>query len=150
VRPRSNARSGKREGPAPAGRRESDLGLDVRRYEEAFSRTHRPGSLENLGRGRLKALLDFAAARGVTTVQAVSRAFCRDHLESLVGALSPDRIKTERGFPSPVFSRAVEGGLTPSNPWKGSKIPGEFADHAPRATFGAAMTLRVGSRPRLE
>ena len=93
-------------------------------FLDAFKTTHGAGSSKLMAR-TIENFLAFCKARKVGTVQEVTRAICRDYLESLLGKLSPNTIKTERSYIASPFTRAADDGLIPSNPWRGVKSPGK-------------------------
>lgn len=79
--------------------------------------------------------LAFCLARvpPVDTVQGVTKATCRDYLESRAREVSPATLQTEKGYLSGIWSRAVEDELMEVNPWSRVKVPGKKAE--PRPTF---------------
>lgn len=91
---------------------------------EAFESTHKAGSTKQLKR-HTERFEAWAAARGITTVQGVTRAICRDYLEHRIAEVSHDTLRTEMRYLMTVWSRAFVDGLIVANPWSKSKIPGK-------------------------
>ncbi len=93
-------------------------------YIEAFAATHKAGSVRQLKR-HAERFAAFAEGRKVKSVQGVTRPLCRDYLESRIGEVSHDTLKTEMRYLSPIWTRAVEDGLMVQNPWSRAKVPGK-------------------------
>ena len=120
------AKHGLSAGPARA----KGLSGYLANYIEAFAASHKSGSVKQLKRhaARFEA---FATGKGVTSVQGVTRATCRDYLESRISEVSHDTLKTEMRFLSPIWSRAVDDGLMVVNPWSRQKVPGKSTRSEP-------------------
>lgn len=120
------AKHGLAAGPARA----KGLSGYIAGYIEAFAGSHKAGSVKQLRRhaARFEA---FATGRGVTSVQGVTRAICRDYLESRISEIAHDTLKTEMRFLSPIWSRAVDDGLMIQNPWSRQKVPGKSTRSEP-------------------
>jgi integrase len=114
------AKHGLAAGPARA----KGLSSYLTGYVEAFSASHKKGSIKQLQR-HVKRFEAFATEKGATSVQGVTRSICRDYLESRIIEVSHDTLKTEMRYLSPIWSRAVEDGLMVANPWSRLKIPGK-------------------------
>jgi integrase len=93
-------------------------------YLEAYAKTKREGSAKQARRHALR-FVAWARARGITAVQAVSRAHCRDYLESRIGLVSHNTLRVERNYLMPIWGRAVEDGLIEANPWDYARTPGK-------------------------
>jgi integrase len=57
----------------------------------------------------------------------VTRAACRDYLESRIKDVSHNALRVERGFLMPIWSRALDDGLVAANPWARVRVPGKPA-----------------------
>lgn len=112
-------------------------------YLAAYESTRRVGSVLQVRR-HVREFLAFCAARGVTTVQGVTRAVCRDFLESRAKSVSTNTLRTERGFLIGIFSRAVEDGIIPANPWHLAKVPGH-PERSPETFWGPEEIERIAS-----
>jgi len=94
------------------------------KYLDAFSKSRKSGSVRQASR-HLERFVAFASARGVGTIQEVTRQLCRDYLELRITQVSHDTLKTEVGYLSPLWSRAEDDELIPRNPWKRLMVPGK-------------------------
>jgi integrase len=99
-------------------------------YRDAYAATHEEASTRLLDRF-VRFFGGFCAKKGVTTVQGVNRAVCRDYLEWRAKTCSHNALKTERGYLMPVWSRAEADGLIEANPWRHAKPPGRPTKKAP-------------------
>lgn len=112
-------------GVAPA--RPKGLAGYVADYLETYRLSRAKGSYERIER-HARDFTAFAAARGETALQSISRATCRDFLEARFKAgISHNTLRTERGFLAGIWSRALEDRLIVENPWKAVKPPGKMA-----------------------
>lgn len=93
-------------------------------YLEAFAKTHKSSSAKQARRHILD-FVEWLRGRGVDTVQGVTRSLCRDYLESRLGSVSHNTLRTEVGYVSPLWSRAEEDGLIARNPWHKLAVPGK-------------------------
>jgi integrase len=123
---------------APA--RAKDLTVYLDAYLEAYAGTRRRGSVKQIRR-HVRTFLEFARVRGITTVQAVTRAVCRDYLEERIKHVAHTTLRTERGFLIAIWTRAVEDELVMANPWTYAKVPGKPIKRAP--TFWSADEIRA-------
>lgn len=114
------AKHGLGKGPA----RPKGLAGYLAAYVESFTATHKAGSARQLKR-HVERFEAFALGRKIASVQAVSRPLCRDYLESRIGQVSHDTLRTEMRYLMPIWSRAIEDGLVVANPWARLKIPGK-------------------------
>lgn len=122
-----------RYGLGVAPKRAKGLAGFVEAYLAAFRSGHDAGSIRQAER-HAGAFLAFLEGRGITTVQGVDKAACRDFLESRAAeGIKPSTLRTIKGYLSPIWSRAVEDGLIPANPWQFAKAPGKVVQ--PKATF---------------
>ena len=113
---------------------------------EAFSLARKGSSARSLRR-HINRFLEFAAERGVASMQGCTRKVCREFLEARSVAVSHDTVKTEKRFLAPAWTRAVEDGIIDVNPWSGLKVPGKstasdpvFWSSAEIAAIAAACT----------
>lgn len=132
-----------RYGLAAAPVRARPLGDYLDAYQAAYAAIHAPGSVRQLRR-HLKRFREWAARQGITSVQAVNRAVCRDYLEWRIGQITHNALKAERGYLMPVWSRAVEDGLCEANPWQFARTPGKPEPHEP--TFWTAAQVEAIAR----
>jgi integrase len=116
-----------RHGLGAAPERAKGLGGYLADYVSAYEGTHAAGSLKQLKR-YVESFAAFATARGVTTVQGVTRATCRDYLEARVKQAAHATVKAERGYLIGIWTRAVEDELIAANPWTFARVPGEPDD----------------------
>lgn len=121
-----NAKHGLR--PAPA--RAKGLAGYIAAYVDVYQKTHKDGSVKILRR-ITRRFEEFAAGRGISTVQAVTKAVCRDYLESRLGHAAHDTLRMEARYLSPVWTRAVDDGLMLKNPWSKLNVPGKSTRSAP-------------------
>jgi integrase len=122
------ARHGMEAAPARARGLESYLAA----YADGYAARKDAGSVKQLRR-HVRTFLTFAAARGIASVQAVTKADVRDYLEERIKSVSPSTLQTEKGYLSPIWTRAVDDGLMQVNPWKLVKVPGKKV--RPKPTF---------------
>lgn len=117
-------------------------------YLEAFRATHDAGSTKQLER-HIRHFGAFATARGIAAVQGVTKALCRDYLEARAREVSAGTLRTERGYLRPIWTRAVDDGLIPANPWAGVPIPGKVVTSKPTFWSGEQVTAiaRACARP---
>jgi integrase len=100
-------------------------------YLAGFAATHREGSTTQANRN-VRRFVAFAEQRQANSIQAVTRALCRDFMERRLGEGATSRsIKTERSYIAPMFARALIDELILSNPWTGLKVPGRDTEHFP-------------------
>lgn len=111
-------------GLAQAPARAKGLDAYLASYVTAYEGTRRKGSVKQLRR-HVESFLGFCSTRGITSVQAVTRAVCRDYLEHRIKEVAHNTLRTERGYLIGIWSRAVEDGLIPQNPWQFAKVPGK-------------------------
>lgn len=112
----------------------------VASYLDAYRSGHDPASIAQAERV-LRLFVEFAAARGVSSVQEVTRSLCRDWLAERARTVCCASLHTEKGYASPLFSRAVDDELIPANPWTRIKVPGKKQPSDP--TFWAAEEIRA-------
>lgn len=117
-------------GLAPVPQQARSLAEYLDAYVAGYGATHKPGSVLLVKRyaNNFKA---FAAAQGVKTIQAVTKAHCRDYLESRTGTVSPNGLRTEKGYLGAIWSRAVDDGLIQVSPWYRLRPPGKKTDPPP-------------------
>jgi hypothetical protein len=127
-------------GAAPA--RLKGLEVYLHAYVEAYEGTRRKGSVKQLRR-HVARFLRFAAARGITSVQSITRAVCRDYLEARIKQVAHGTLRTERGYLIGIWTRAVEDNLVAANPWQFAKVPGKPAESEP--TFWTAEEIGTSS-----
>jgi integrase len=118
-----------RHGLQAAPARAKTLATYLQDYAERYDVSNRTGSVKQLRR-HVRTFLAFAAARGVASLQGVTKALCRDYLEERARAVAPSTLKTERGYLVGIWSRAVDDGLLAANPWRGVKVPGKIEETA--------------------
>lgn len=117
--------------PAPAAAK--GLARYVEDYLSLYRGSRQDGSIKQMER-HARSLLAFAESRGIPTLQGVTRAACRDYLETRYKAgASHDTLRTEKGYLAGIWTRAVEDGLVAASPWVGVKPPGKPAE--PDITF---------------
>lgn len=108
--------------------REKSLAGYLADYLASYGLGHDLGSLRQVTR-HAKSFEAWATAKGINTIQGVTRATCRDYLESRArSGITHDTLMTEKGYLSGVWKRAVDDGLIPVNPWSGVKPPGKPAE----------------------
>jgi integrase len=111
-----------------APNRAKSLAVYVDDYIKSHGVRNRKGSTKQLRR-HAGTFLEFCGSKGVTTLQAVTKAICREYLESRAAVAAPSTLKTERGFLVGIFTRAnEEDNLISLNPWKGVKVPGKVEE----------------------
>lgn len=121
-------------GPTPA--REKGLASFAEDYLQAFKVTHSEKAYRDSERN-VHRFVEFAVAKGVTSIQGISRAICRDYMEARQAkGVTTASLQTEKGHLSPLMTRAVTDELIPANPWTYTKVPGKKAEHKP--TFWTA------------
>lgn len=111
-------------GMAAAPARAKGLETYLNAYLAAYDGTRRQGTVKQVRR-HIRTFLEFAGARGVTSVQGVTRTVCRDYLELRIKQVSHNTLRTERGYLIGIWTRAVEDGLIAANPWQFAKVPGK-------------------------
>ena len=121
-----------------APQRARDLAGYLESYVDALSLTGAKGSTYAL-RIQVRRFIEFSKERGVTTVQGVNRAHCRDYLEWRLKTVKPTTIKSERGRLMGAWTRAVVDELIPSNPWENAKAPSKIAESVP--TFWSSQEI---------
>jgi integrase len=110
-------------------------------YLAGFELLHRHNTARHAAK-TIERFVEFATDNRVTAVQMVSRALCRKYLESrAVSGISQATLKSECGYLSPLFSRAVDEEVIASNPWARIRVPGKSAKHAP--TFWSNDEIRA-------
>jgi integrase len=109
-------------GAAPA--RAKTLESYAAAYLEAYALSHKHASAR-MAKRHMNSFVAFAASKGVTTVQGVTRALCREYLESRIQVVSHDTLTTEVRYLSPLWTRAVDEDLMLKNPWARIKVPGK-------------------------
>lgn len=119
-----------RHGITPPKARAKGLAGYAQSYLEAFRKTHKAASAKQAER-HIHNFVAWAKSKGVDTVQGVTRAHCRDYLESRVGIAGHSTLRTEVGYIGPLWSRAEEDGLIARNPWYRVKIPGKSKRSVP-------------------
>lgn len=110
---------------APARAKGLDAYLDS--YARSQSLSVKAGSAEQLAR-HVKTFKAFALARGIASLQGVTKAHCREYLEERIGVVSRATLRTERGYLIGAWSRAVEDEFLAANPWTGVKLPGKVVE----------------------
>lgn len=86
------------------------------RYKAAYVEDHDEGSLVLLRR-YLDDFVAWSIRRGVTTVQAVNKAHCKDYIDHRKRDLAGTTLRTMRSYISGLFARAVDEELIVGNPW---------------------------------
>src|ERR1017187_2602295 len=131
-------------GTAPAAARPKGLTGYLAAYVESFAATHKAGSTRQLRR-HARDFVAFAGSKGIASVQTVSRALCRDYLESRKLVVSHDTLKTEVRYLSPIWTRAVDDGLMARNPWSRIKAPGK-STKGESTVWTSAEVARIAGR----
>lgn len=98
-------------------------------YTEAYATGHKPGSVRQLRR-HARDFCEFLRGRNVGSVQAVSKAVCREYVTARRAVASFDTVKTEVRYLSPIWTQAVDDGLVAVNPWSKIKVPGKSSKSA--------------------
>ncbi len=70
----------------------------------------------------LRYFLAWCAEHKVVSVQGLTKAHCRDYLESRLANVAPNSLKTERAYLMAIWSRAFEDELIAVNPWLRAKV----------------------------
>lgn len=104
----------------------------IAEYMDAYRTSHRDASCE-IALKKSSHFLAYAESRGIHSVQAVTQAICRDYLGERAKDVKTSTMVKEKGYLSPIFTRAVENGLIAANPWVLTKVPGKR--QAPNPTF---------------
>lgn len=110
-------------GLATPARKAAPMGeyLDAYLASHATSNTAKSTAHARRGIDRFKA---FAIAKGVASIQGVTRSLCRDYLELRSSLVASSTLRTERGFLMGAWTRAVEDELIPLNPWSLARVQG--------------------------
>lgn len=124
-------------GAAPARARSLAAYLDGYVASQALSA--KAGSAEQLAR-HVRTFKAFAEGRGVTSIQAVTKALCREYMEERIKSVSHATLKTERGYLIGIWTRAVDDGLLVTNPW--SKLPTPGLPKETSITFWTSEEIR--------
>lgn len=94
-------------------------------YRTSYQATRRPRSFVVLRRS-IDHFLKFCETRKLVNVEAVTRADCRAYLEARrVAGAKFNTVRAEKGMLGAVWARALEVDRVASNPWAGTKVPGE-------------------------
>lgn len=93
-------------------------------FMDSFAATHPDGTAKAFGRVARR-FGEFCKARGIATVQAVTRQTVRDWLESRLKAVKANSVVTDRKALHAIFARAEQDGLIAANPARGVKPPGK-------------------------
>lgn len=117
-------------GLATGKSKETGLAAYILAYLEIFKQNRKAGSLENLTRFTATFSV-FAEGKGVRSVEGVNKKIVREYLEHRGASLSPNSLKTERGYLSPIWSQAVQDELIAANPWTLVKVTGKIAPSDP-------------------
>lgn len=110
----------------------SGLRAYAERYLNVYAVTKSKSAVKQAKRF-LGSFLDFCETHGFTEVAQVTRTTCRDYLEHRTTLTAANSLYTERGYITPLFSRAVEEGLIPASPWDRLRMPVKRPE--PEATF---------------
>jgi integrase len=110
-------------GSSPA--RAKGLAAYLDGYVTSQALSTRSGSAEQLAR-HVRTFKAFAEARGIASIQAVTRAHCREYLEGRIKVVARSTLQTERGYLVGAWTRAVDDGLMAANPWSGVSLPGKI------------------------
>jgi site-specific recombinase XerD len=106
-----------------------DLATHLHAYLAAYPASHDEGSVRQLAR-HVARFLAFCESRKVASLQAVTRAVCREYLLSRVASVSHNSLRTEVRYLSPIWSQALTDGLVAANPWSRIAVPGKPTEHA--------------------
>jgi integrase/recombinase XerD len=134
------AKHGLAAGPARA----KGLAAYLESYVDGYAATRRTGSVKQIRR-HVASFLAFCERRGVASLQAVTKAVCRDYLEERSRIASPATLKTERGYLVGIWTRAVDDGLIAANPWTGVKPPGKATETSITFWSAAEITAIAGA-----
>lgn len=110
-------------GMAPVQAKPVKLSEYLDGYLESKSLSLAPDSVRHL-KNNIKQFLAFAGGKGVTTLQAVKQATCREFLELRQRTIMPAAAWSERGYLMAAWSRALRDELIAVNPWCGAKVIG--------------------------
>lgn len=111
-------------GIAAAPARVKGLAAYLESYADSQALSAKAGSSKQLRR-HIKTFLGFAEARGIRSIQGVTKADCRAYLEERIAKVKRSTLVTERGYLVGAWTRAVEDGLIAANPWAGVAVPGK-------------------------
>lgn len=135
-------------GLAPAPPRAKSLENYLDDYVAGYATSHDAGSLVQLRR-HVATLKAFCAAAGIATMQGVTKAVCRDYLERRAGSVKPTTLQTEKGYLSPIWTRAVDDDLVAANPWKSCRVPGKKVHPEPTFWSSEEIGRIVAAAPKL-
>lgn len=101
-------------------------------YLKGYPARRDPGSVI-LANRYINRFVDWCTARGINTIQGLTKGHCKDYLDERVRHSAPNTVKTERGYIAALWSRAVDDEIIAANPWSKAKLPkGTKAEKTPR------------------